>query len=742
MEKWMELYMDGTNHYRNKKYKESIDSFTKSLTLAKNINTPDETIATIYYNRGVVYAAMPIIDKKLYFSKAINDYFECLKHFVKDKNNTLYPECINKVGELHFNVGEYDESIDKFTQAINVLTEQQKLISDEKTKHKISVFMIDCFYNRGLSYHKKKMFKSALTDYNKCLELNPKYIKCLNSRGNLFTETNNNDLALKDFNKCIELNPKDSISMHNKVKVLIILNRNQDALDALNKFLQKNTKDSLNLYNRGKVRNLMGLSVRDVLDDYSESIRLDQTNNEYLNGRGFIYACIGDMVQALKDYNKAIEIKNDFVECLYNRANLYFDMGDNGNALKDIEKCIEIAGKSDYYLNFKTKIFRRNELQKVSTSKNLANNVILLNLNKLPLIDSAEISLGKVLYTDSKTNVYKGMWKKGQSNEQIDVTVKTTLVTKNMDKFITMEVNAAKMLTSDRIVKVYGYYVNVELNIVHVVMEPCEYKTNNTFNNKINTTIQICKAVDSIHRKGIVHCNINPFVFLTDKNDATKLTGFGYSEFVEGTSLLMPLINGLYTAPELISKDGRKLYSVKGDVYAMGLVLYYIWVGKEAVVNNVSGKIIGKQDKGLIEDVIWEIITGCINPVPEHRLAVPVILKMLSKKYAERVPVHIQPKTALSFDLSKEVLCPISKRVFDDPVYFPTTRTIYEREALLDAFDKATASDGEDEVDEFQRLGLFVCPKTNRKAAVLENLHEDESMVKLVEIYKKYGDKL
>ena len=57
---------------------------------------------------------------------------------------------------------------------------------------------------------------------------------------------------------------------------------------------------------------------------------------------------------------------------------------------------------------------------------------------------------------------------------------------------------------------------------------------------------------------------------------------------------------------------------------------------------------------------------------------------------------------------------------------------------MIEAFNKAHSEDPEGvEVDELQKLGLFVCPVTNKRLPVLDEFHEDVSMQRLVELFKK-----
>jgi len=72
------------------------------------------------------------------------------------------------------------------------------------------------FYNnRGAAYGEKGQYDQAVSDFNKAIEINPRYIKAYNNRGIVYRLQGQYDRAVSDFNKAIEMNPLDAEAYNN-----------------------------------------------------------------------------------------------------------------------------------------------------------------------------------------------------------------------------------------------------------------------------------------------------------------------------------------------------------------------------------------------------------------------------------------------------------------------------------------------------------------------------------------------
>jgi tetratricopeptide (TPR) repeat protein len=72
------------------------------------------------------------------------------------------------------------------------------------------------FYNnRGAAYGEKGQYDQAISDFNKAIEINRRYIKAYNNRGIVHRLKGQYDRAIRDFNKAIEINSLDAEAYNN-----------------------------------------------------------------------------------------------------------------------------------------------------------------------------------------------------------------------------------------------------------------------------------------------------------------------------------------------------------------------------------------------------------------------------------------------------------------------------------------------------------------------------------------------
>jgi len=90
------------------------------------------------------------------------------------------------------------------------------------------IFVVDCyaakgkaeeFFEQGKKDSLAESADSAISNYSKAIEINPKLVKAYNNRGIAYIWKKQYDLAVADFNKAIELDPKNGKAYNNRAIV-------------------------------------------------------------------------------------------------------------------------------------------------------------------------------------------------------------------------------------------------------------------------------------------------------------------------------------------------------------------------------------------------------------------------------------------------------------------------------------------------------------------------------------------
>ncbi|MBR2422737.1 MAG: Stk1 family PASTA domain-containing Ser/Thr kinase [Oscillospiraceae bacterium] len=148
------------------------------------------------------------------------------------------------------------------------------------------------------------------------------------------------------------------------------------------------------------------------------------------------------------------------------------------------------------------------------------------------------------------------------------------------------ESQAVAMLSHPNIVSVYD--VSTSIMADYIVMELIEgislkeyMQTRGTLNWKetLHFGIQIAKALEHAHSRGIVHRDIKPHNVMVLKNGSVKVTDFGIARMMsKGNTLTKEALGSVhYISPEQ-AKGGR--VDTRSDIYSLGVVMYEMMAGR------------------------------------------------------------------------------------------------------------------------------------------------------------------
>ncbi|MBE7001691.1 MAG: Stk1 family PASTA domain-containing Ser/Thr kinase [Ruminococcaceae bacterium] len=148
------------------------------------------------------------------------------------------------------------------------------------------------------------------------------------------------------------------------------------------------------------------------------------------------------------------------------------------------------------------------------------------------------------------------------------------------------ESQAVAMLSHPNIVSVYD--VSTSLMADYIVMELIEGITLKQYMEKkgvlnwketLHFAMQIAKALEHAHSKGIVHRDIKPHNVMVLKNGSVKVMDFGIARLIShGNTLTKEALGSVhYISPEQ-ARGGR--VDDRSDIYSLGVVMYEMMAGR------------------------------------------------------------------------------------------------------------------------------------------------------------------
>jgi len=95
-------------------------------------------------------------------------------------------------------------------------------------------------------------------------------------------------------------------------------------------------------------------------------------------------------------------------------------------------------------------------------------------------------------------------------------------------------------------------------------------------------TVNVCDALDYIHRNGVVHRDLKPENIMVDEKDGIKLIDFGIAGKAGARRLTFAKLSNVVGTPDYISPEQVKGKRGDGrsDIYSMGVMLYEMLTGK------------------------------------------------------------------------------------------------------------------------------------------------------------------
>jgi serine/threonine-protein kinase len=148
-----------------------------------------------------------------------------------------------------------------------------------------------------------------------------------------------------------------------------------------------------------------------------------------------------------------------------------------------------------------------------------------------------------------------------------------------------------------------------------------------------NFALQICDALDTMHKHGVVHRDLKPENVMVDASDNIKLIDFGIAMKEDARRLTFVNLSATLGTPDYISPEQVKGQrgDQRSDIYALGIMLYEMLTGRvpfigpnplavmnERVLNEPTAP---RELNREISPQLEEILYRALERDPRHRYA-------------------------------------------------------------------------------------------------------------------------
>lgn len=147
--------------------------------------------------------------------------------------------------------------------------------------------------------------------------------------------------------------------------------------------------------------------------------------------------------------------------------------------------------------------------------------------------------------------------------------------------------------------------------------------------------LNIANGLKLMHKRGVLHRALNPSNIFVDEREHAKISGFELSRTVDAlASVGHRSDNVRWMAPEFAIEDS---YSVKSDIYSLGLIIFYMATGKVPYSGLTLPAQMSKIRAGYREKLpehlplqLKQVIEGCWAVEPRHRMDIKEVIAKLT----------------------------------------------------------------------------------------------------------------
>ncbi|MDQ3048392.1 MAG: tetratricopeptide repeat protein [Bacteroidota bacterium] len=292
-------------------------------------------------------------------------------------NSQSLPELI-KNGQTKLSAANYEGAAQDFSNAIKVnepvvdaylikmknystLNEYQRSTSDMPDGFIYSHDHALAYYGRGLAYEGLGKSEEALADFEKAVNIDPKYAEAMCRRGMILIAKGTKDKGCMDLRKAKSLGYEEAKTLYD-----------QNVCSGMSSTFAKAGDEKF------EAKDYPG-----ALADYTAAIQLNSDSIHVYIKRAQTHIMMKKFDKAIADYNKALRIKPDTVKLMYLRGLAYNAAENYKLAFNDLSQVIKLdpncydafmnrAAACEGMQNYKSAIFDYSEAIRVKPKEGVA----------------------------------------------------------------------------------------------------------------------------------------------------------------------------------------------------------------------------------------------------------------------------------------------------------------------------------------------------------------------------------
>ena len=283
---------------------------------------PDAKDATIYHNRGLIFAEFSEYESE--YEKAIMNYTHAIE--LDPKKASVYRDR----GLAYAGRKKYQQAIADYTHAIEL-----------DPKHAWT------YYQRGRIYHELEKYEKAITDFTQVIKLDPKRAFLYGDRAWSYRFNKEYEKAIADYTRATELAPQNAWFYGERGLVYTDLEEYEKAIADYTRATELAPQNARFYGERGTAY-IELQQYKKAIADFTRAIELDATVRSAYFHRGYAYLWLKKGELAGADFVQYAALRPDNINAAW--MVIYSNLGKQrpgSETIEALEKIVAIAPQSD-----------------------------------------------------------------------------------------------------------------------------------------------------------------------------------------------------------------------------------------------------------------------------------------------------------------------------------------------------------------------------------------------------------